>query len=351
MKMSDNFSYKNMLDSPGMLIPVGLMVVLFIIPMISRNPIFLHLMILIFFYAYLTVSWNILGGFAGQLSIGHTAFTGIGAYTSTLLFIHLGLTPWIGMFVGGIFSAIVAVTIGYPCFKLRGAYFALSTLGFVEMVRLIITNTNEFMGIQIKGATGIEVPLLGHSPVNFQFLNKEYYYYIILIMMLLVLLLTYMVSKSKFGYYLYAIKNDLDAAQSLGINVSRSRLKAAALSAFLTGLGGTFYAQLFLFIDPEGIIGSYLSLEIVLIAIIGGRGTLLGPIWGSFFLVPISELTRIFFGGTYLGIDLIIFGVILVLVIIFLPRGINELILRAYAWLAERLGRKTVEGGVKGGTY
>jgi len=291
-------------------------------------------MILIFFYAYLTISWNLLGGFAGQLSLGHTAFTGIGAYTSTLLFANLGLSPWLGMFLGGIFSGAVAVGIGYPCFRLRGAYYALATLGFVEMLRLIVTNTNEVLGIQIKGATGIDVPLLGHSPMNFQFVNKEYYYYVILVMTLAALFITYKVSKSKFGYYLFAIKNDLDAAQSLGINVTNCRLKAAALSGFLAGLGGTFYAQLFLFIDPEAIIGSYLSLEIVLIAIVGGRGTLLGPIWGAFFLVPISEFTRIFLGGTYLGVHLLVFGVILILVIIFLPRGFNDVVLRAYflAW-------------------
>lgn len=337
-------------NSPKFYVPFILVGILFIIPLINHNPIFLHLMILIFFYAYLTISWNIVGGFAGQLSLGHTAFTGIGAYTSTLLFIQLGVTPWIGMFIGGILAAIAAITIGYPCFRLRGAYFALATIGFVETLRIVIESTNEIFGIQIKGAMGMTLPLLGHSPINFQFLSKAYYYYIILMMMLIALYVTYRISKSKLGYYLFAIKNDLDAAASLGVDVSRCRLKAAALSAFLTGLGGTFYAQLVLFIDPAGIIGLYLSFEIAFIAIIGGRGTLLGPVLGSFLLVPVSELTRVYLGGTYFGVHLIVFGGVLVLVMLFLPRGINDVIVRGYSRVIGRLEMKAVETGAGHGT-
>jgi branched-chain amino acid transport system permease protein len=328
------------LSSPRTYVPLILVGVLFVIPVVTHDPIFLHLMILIFFYAYLTLSWNIVGGFAGQVSLGHTAFTGIGAYTSTLLFIQLGLTPWIGMFAGGFLAALVAVLIGYPCFKLRGAYFALSTIGFLEALRIIVENTNEVFGIPIKGAQGMEVPLLGQSLLNFQFLDKEYYYYVILIMMFIALWITYGVSKSKFGYYLIAIKNDIDAAESLGVNVARAKLKAAALSGFLTAIGGTFYAQLILFIDPANIIGAYLSFEIVFIAVIGGRGTLLGPILGAFLLVPVSELTRVYLGGTYFGVHLIVFGGILMGVMLFLPRGINDSVLKIYNFLMHKLEKK-----------
>lgn len=336
--------------SPRFYIPLILIGILFMMPLVIYDPIFLHLMILIFFYAYLTLSWNVVGGFAGQLSLGHTAFTGIGAYTSTLLFIQLGVTPWIGMFIGGIFAAIAAITIGYPCFKLRGAYFALATIGFVETLRIAIESTNEVFGIQFKGAMGMTLPLMGHSPLNFQFLSKAYYYYIILIMMLIALYITYRISKSRLGYYLFAIKNDLDAAQSLGVDVSRCRLKAAALSAFLTGLGGTFYAQLVLFIDPAGIIGLYLSFEIAFIAIIGGRGTLLGPVLGSFLLIPVSELTRIYLGGTYFGVHLVVFGGVLMLVMLFLPRGINDPIIHAYSRVIERLEKANLKTEVDHGT-
>ena len=175
------------LTLPRILIPAALIGALLILPLITSDPIFLHLMILIFFYSYLTVSWNIVGGFAGQLSLGHTAFTGIGAYTSTLLFIQLGVTPWVGMLAGGLFSAVAAVTIGYPCFKLRGAYFALATIGFVETLRILFENTQSIFGIQVHGAQGMTLPLKGHSWAAFQFLRKEQYYYIILVMMLVAL--------------------------------------------------------------------------------------------------------------------------------------------------------------------
>lgn len=318
----------NLLSAPRFCLLVGLAVFLLLLPLIQNNPIFLHLMILIFFYSYLTLSWNIIGGLAGQVSLGHTAFAGIGAYTSTILFAQFGLTPWLGMLVGGAVAAAVSLLIGYPCFKLRGAYYALATLGFLEVVRLIAENTNEIFGIQIRAAQGIEVPLRGHAPLYFQFLEKEYYYYVIFFLMLVAMWITYKIQRSRFGYYLAAIKNDIDAAQSLGVNVTAEKLKAAAISGFLAGLAGTFYAQLILFIDPAGIFGGYLSMEIVFIAVIGGRGTLLGPVIGAFFLIPISELTRMYLGGAYFGVHLIVFGCILILIMLFLPRGIHGLVMK-----------------------
>jgi len=324
-----------------------LLLVLFSIPLIIKNPVFLQLMILVFWYAYLTLSWNIVGGFAGQLSLGHAAFTGIGAYTSTVLFIQFGLSPWLGMLAGGTFAAIIAITIGYPCFRLRGAYFALSTIAFAEALKVLVENTREVFGIPIKGAQGLLVPLKGQSLINFQFLSKAHYYYVILIMMLVALFITYKITKSKLGYYLSAIRNDVDAARSLGINVSRCRLKAAILSAFLTAIGGTFYAQMLLFIDPAGIMGLYLSMEIVFIAIIGGRGTLMGPILGAFFMVPIAEFTRFYFGGQKVGVHFIIYGIALIAIMLFSPRGINDLIVRGYNLLFGEKGRK--EGNFLGG--
>jgi len=350
MTFSESASCLQRLNSPRFYIPAILAGCLFIVPLVYSNPIFLELMILIYFYAYLTTSWNLLGGFAGQLSLGHTAFTGIGAYTSTILFISFGLTPWLGMLLGGVFAAIIAITIGYPCFRLKGAYFALSTLACVETLRLVVENTNSIFGMKVGGPRGIELPLKGHSLISFQFLDKVYYYYIILAMMLIALLISYMISKSKLGYCLSAIRNDVDAAQSLGVNVSWCRSQAAILSAFLTAIGGTFYAQLILFIDPASIISGYLSLEIVLIAIVGGRGTLMGPILGSFFLIPISELTRIYLGGSYMGVHLIVFGGILMLVILFLPQGINGLVSEYYFGLIGRLEKRRGEL-IKDGTF
>lgn len=319
------------------IIPALLIGVLLLIPLLISDPIFLHMMILIFLYSYLTISWNVVGGLAGQLSLGHTAYTGIGAYTSTLLFIQFGVSPWIGMFIGGLFSAVAAVTIGYPCFKLRGAYFALATIGFVETLRIIFENTQKIFGIQIHEAQGMTLPLKGHSWGAFQFMNKANYYYIILVMMLVALFITFRVAKSKLGYNLFAIKDDVDAATTLGVDVSSCRLKATALSAFLTGIGGTFYAQLILFIDPVNVFGLYFSMELVFIAVIGGRGTLLGPVFGSFLLIPLTELTRIYLGGSLIGLHLLLFGFILMVVMLFLPRGINDPLMAGYNWLIAKL--------------
>ncbi len=165
-------------------------------------------------------------------------------------------------------------------------------------------------------------------------------------MMLIALWITHRIFRSRFGYYLAAIKNDIDAAESLGVNVTIEKLKAAALSAFLAGCAGTFYAQLILFIDPGGIFSGYLSLEIVFIGVIGGRGTLMGPILGSFLLVPLSELSRIYLGGTYFGIHLIVFGSILIVVMLFYPRGIKELVAKGYSWFIEKLEKSPASVGV-----
>jgi branched-chain amino acid transport system permease protein len=244
------------------------------------------------------------------------------------------------MVIGGILAMIVGVIIGLPTFKMRGAYFALATIAFAEGIRVMMENIDNLGPLHLNGPRGLQIPPLNTGFINFMFAHKEPYYYIILIMMFIALYVTYRISKSKFGYYLLAIKNDLEAAESLGVNIAQSKLKAAAISGFLTGIGGTFYAQLILFIDPSNIIGAYLSFEIVFIAVIGGRGTLLGPILGSFLLVPVSELTRVYLGGTYFGVHLIVFGAMLIVVMLFLPRGINDPVLKIYHWVIEKLERK-----------
>jgi len=328
--------------SPKFYFPLVLVVVLFCIPLVLKDPSWLQFLILIMFYAYLTCSWNIIGGFAGQLSLGHAAYIGIGAYTSTALYLHFGLSPWLGMFVGGVFAALVAVTVGYPCFKLRGAYFALASIAFAEVIRVVTENTYHIGSIEIRGPRGLLLPPLGHSPLAFQFLNKAYYYYIILIMMLIALLVTYRISKTKLGYSLSAIRNSLEAAQSLGVNVARCRVTAAATSAFLTALGGTFYAQLILYIFPEGVMGIIFSCEIAFIAIIGGRGTVFGPILGALIYIPASELTRMYLGGgRLLGIHMVILGIIVMMVMLFQPAGVIKPLRRAYLSFSKRLEKQS----------
>lgn len=307
-------------------------VILLVFPLFIRSPTFLQFMILILWYAYLTTSWNLVGGFAGVLPLGHAAFAGIGAYISSVLFIHYGLTPWVGMFAGAFLAAIVGVIIGAPTFKLRGAYFALATIAICEGLRVILENTQKFLGFDINGARGILLPLKGHSPINYQFLDKRYFYYVILVMLAIIFCITYRIARSKLGYYLMAGGEEKEAAEALGINVAKCKLIAMAISTFFTALGGTFYMQLVHYIYPRGIVSLDLSFEIAFIAIIGGRGTLLGPIVGAVLLVPAAELTRTYLGGSYEGVHLMLYGAVLVAVMVFKPRGLMEPLEAFYRW-------------------
>jgi branched-chain amino acid transport system permease protein len=310
--------------------PVVCILILLVVPLIFGNPAFLQLMVLVLLYAYLTTSWNLVGGFAGVLPLGHTLFIGIGAYTSTLLFIELGLTPWIGMFVGAFMAMIAGLLIGLPTLKLRGAYFALASIAFLEGFRVVTENTKEVFGVKINGPQGLLLPLKGNSLYYYQFDNKIWYYYLILIMTAIVLYITWKVSVSRLGYYLMAGGEDKEAAEALGVNVFRCKIYAMMMSTFLTALGGTFYAQLVRYIYPKGIMNLEFAFEIAFIAIVGGRGTLAGPILGSFLLVPLAELTRLYLGGSYLGIHLVVYGIVLMIVMLFQPRGITAPLAKAY---------------------
>jgi len=320
---------------------VIVVVTLLALPLFIRSVTFFQFMILILWYAYLTTSWNLVGGFAGVLPLGHAAFAGIGAYTSSVLFIHYGLTPWAGMVVGGLLAAIVGVIIGAPTFKLRGAYFALATIAISEGLRVILENIQKIGGFEINGARGILLPLKGHSPIDFQFLDKRYYYYIILAMLAVIFIITYRIARSKLGYYLTAGGEEKEGAEALGVNVAKCKLIAMAISTFFTAMGGTFYMQLVHYIYPRGILSLDLSFEIAFIAIIGGRGTLIGPIIGAVLLVPAAELTRTYLGGSYEGVHLMLYGAVLMAVMLFRPRGLMEPLEAFYRWGVQKLAPQT----------
>lgn len=283
---------------------------------------YIHILILILVYAYLGSSWNVLGGYCGQFSFGHATFFGLGAYTSTILFMRFGISPWIGMVLGGILSMFVGIFIGFICFRygLKGPFFALATLAFAEMFRVAALN------IPLTGkAMGILITLKGTSFPAFQFQEKIYYYYIILAFNVFIVLVTHLIENRKLGDYLEAIKEDEDAAEALGIDTLRYKIIAISISSFLTALGGTFYAQYLFYIDPDICFGVHNSIEIFMRPILGGLGTVYGAFLGSLILGPLSELTRGLLGG-YSGMHLMLFGVVLVVVIIFLPRGVVGLL-------------------------
>ena len=316
----------------------GVIVLALLLPLAVRSATYLHILILLFFYAYLTTSWNLVGGFAGVLPLGHAAFVGIGAYTSTILFLQYGVSPWLGMLVGGVLATLAGVLIGLPTFKMRGAYFALATIAFAEGLRVIVENIDQLGPWSINGPRGLQIPPLNFGLGNLLFAGKEPYYYIILLMLAGVLLLTWSISRSKLGYYLNAGGEEPEAAMALGVNVARAKLIAMAMSSFLTALAGTFYAQFTLYIHPKSVISLDLSFEMAFIALIGGRGSIVGPVLGALLLRPVSDFSRIYFGDTLPGLHLIIFGVILILVMIFQPRGLQEPLTRLYHRLLDLLG-------------
>ena len=284
--------------------------------------------ILIFFYGYLAQAWNIVGGYAGQLSAGHAAFVGVGGYTAAMLSIELGLTPWVGMFVGGALAAVLGAMIGYLGFRfgLRGFYFVLLTVAFAELCRIIASNIDA-----IGGSLGLYITFTG-NPRQFQFQDSRAYYYVALALMLGATGVVWLVERLRVGAYLAAIREDESASEALGVDTFRYKLLAMVLSSFLTGVGGTFYAFYLFSLQPGTVFGIPLSVEIVVRAIVGGSGTLLGPILGSFILTPLGELTRYYFGqGGLHGAHLVVYGALLVAVVLFIPEGAYPRIRRALA--------------------
>jgi branched-chain amino acid transport system permease protein len=304
------------------LIGFVLIISLILFPLFA-NPSLVHVMILIFLYAFLGESWNILGGLAGQLSLGHAIFFGLGAYLSTLLSINLNVSPWLGLIIAGFTSSMVGVVISYPVFhyKLRGAYFALVTLAYGEIFEKVATRIN-----LTGGALGLVIPLKEESWWAFQFKQKIPYYYIIFALTVIAVGITYWIKRSRMGYLLAGIREDEDAAEALGVEITRYKLWATAISAFLTAVGGVFYAQYVMFIDPKTTLSVFLSIEIILRPIIGGMGTVFGPILGSFLLTPLSELARVVMGGGRSGVHLLVYGIALIVVCLLMPKGIAVVI-------------------------
>jgi branched-chain amino acid transport system permease protein len=278
----------------------------------------LTIFILILFYAFLGQAWNIVGGYTGQLSAGHAAFVGVGAYTAAMLSTEWGLTPWLGMFVGAALAAALGAIIGFLGFRfgLRGFYFVLLTVAFAEVCRILVSNIDA-----LGGALGLYITFTG-NPRQFQFQDQRAYYYIALALMLLATGVAALIERRRFGIYLGAIREDELACEALGVNTFKYKMLAMVVSSALTGLGGAFYAFYLFSLQPSTVFGIPLSVEIVIRPIIGGAGTLLGPILGSFILTPLGELSRQYFGQSGLhGAHLIVYGVLLVSVVLFLPQG------------------------------
>ncbi len=292
-----------------------------------------NLLITAFYFAYLGQAWNILGGYAGQLSLGHAAFFAIGAYTSVVLHSHLGLSPWIGMLLGAALAAVVSQGIGFLGFRfgLRGFYFILLTLAAAEILRLIALHL-PILG----GYTGLFINFTP-NPWQFQFKGKTPYYFTALGFLVLASSVVWLVERSKFGAYLVAIREDEDAAEALGVDTFRYKMLAYAVSAALTALGGTFYAYYQFYLQPNTVLGMHHSVDIMIRPIVGGSGTILGPILGSLLLELLGEFSRTYFATGAAGLYVVIYGLLLIVVVLFLPRGVYPTVL---GWVRRGRGRR-----------
>ena len=291
--------------------------VLFALPYVMSNPFYQHLVIMVLFWTLLGSAWNLLGGFAGQVSFGHATFLGVGAYTTMLLYLKLGWSPWLGLVLGGLTGALIALPIGLICFRLRGPYFSLATLAVAEIVRLVALNWETLTA----GPTGLlitQLPALSWFGTSVNWESKLPFYYLAVGLALIAMGATWFVSRSRLGAYLLAIREDMDSAEASGIDTTRTKVAALAISAFIAGLAGGFYGLYFRYIDPDAVFSISMSVEMVFIAVIGGIATTAGPIVGAVFLVTIAE----FFRERFQVGHLIFYGLLMMIVIRYMPDGI-----------------------------
>lgn len=315
------------------ILPLVLLVIVLAWPEVVSNKFTVDIGIRVFMFAFIGVAWNLLGGYAKQNSLGHAAYFGIGAYTSTILMIRYGVSPWIGMVIGGFVAVLISLPIGAVCFRLRGPYFSIATIATAQALRLLFLKMRDFTW----GAEGTTIPYLGNSPLMMQFDSKSAYFYLALALLGLGIGVTLYIQRSWWGYYLVALGEDQDAAEAVGVNVPRIKRDILMISAFLTGLAGTFYVQYIYFIDPDTAFGFNISLEAALVAIVGGIGTVWGPVLGAFLLEPTSALVQVWLGGTYAGVQLILYSLVLMVVILWRPNGLFGIVATAYERLLRLL--------------
>ena len=296
-------------------------------PLVVKDVYTQNILVLTLMYAALSQSWNILGGYCGQISLGHALYFGIGAYTSTLLYTKLGIVPWFGMVAGGLIAAALALALGYQLFRLAGHYFTIATIVIAEP-GLVLANNWDFAG----AATGIQWPYGPDSWATLQFARTKLpYIYFGLGFVAVTWLVTFFIENSRWGYWWRAVKDNADAAESLGVVIFRSKMAAAALSAFFTAVGGAFYAAFVSYIDPESTLNFSFSLLMALPAVLGGIGTLWGPALGAAILIPLTEVTRSYLGGSGRGFDLIVYGLLVMVIALARPEGLVSLFLKRAA--------------------
>ena len=289
-----------------------------LIPFLTDSGVVLNFVMMSLYACLLAQAWNLLGGFGGQFSFGHALFFGVGAYIQVIAQVQGGWNPWLALPVAMLVSAAVGAFVGALSFRygLKGSYFALVTLAFAEVFRILA------LSVSFTGAgVGLMLPL-NESLSNMQFTSRAGYVWLVLSLVTLALLVTAWLRHSRFGAYLQAVRDNEDAALAVGVNPFRIKLVAIVLSGALMGAGGAFYAQVFQYIDPGLAFGPHTSVEALVGAIVGGMGTLWGPVLGALALHVLADVTRNLLGQLP-GINMVIYGIVLIVIVMFLPRGIS----------------------------
>jgi len=301
-----------------------LLVVLAVLPLPIHDVYTRNLIIITLLFAGLAQAWNILGGSCGQISLGHSLYFGIGCYVSTLLFVNLHVPPPLGMVAAGSVAALVALLVGWPCFRLSGHYYAIATVVIQEIAYLLALNWD-----WIGGASGVYVPFRGESWLNLQFrTDKLPWHFVVLGFAAVTWLIAWWFEGSRIGFAWRAVKDDVVAARSLGVRIFPSKMAAAGVSGFLTGVGGAIFAQYVGYIDPDSILSGPLAILIALPAVLGGVGTLWGPFVGAAVLIPLKELSSSYLGSSGSGFDLMLYGVLIMAVALLRPQGLGSLFRR-----------------------
>ena len=326
------FSRKNQRHA---MLMVGVGLIALCLPLFITDEFFLDVIILSFFYAYMALSWNLLGGKTGMFSLGHAGFFGIGAYTSTLLYLKFGISPWVGISIGASLSGLVGMVFFYPCFRLHGLFFALATLAFAEVLLILFLHFDSITG----GGVGLSIP---YKPglKNLIFDGKTGYYYVFLFALVILIGISDLIGRSKFGWRLEAIREDERTAQTLGISVVQNKLCVVGISSFFAGAGGALYAQYLLFISPDFIFSWVFSVQFLLVCIVGGLQTVMGPVLGSFLLTPLEVSARFMF-NEWSGLSYAVYGLVLIVMSVALPEGLLPLLSRIVSMTIQKRDEET----------
>src|SRR5215471_1059998 len=303
--------------------PALLLALIVAYPLVLSTPFEQRLGALVLLYAIAASSWNIIGGYAGQVSVGHVVFFGCGAYAAMGAYAHFAFSPLVGLPAGIVLAVSIAAVIGVPTLRLSGHYFSMATIAVAELLRLVVTNT-EYLG----AAVGLSGPTVPRNVFDLSFISALPYYYLFLAVLAITLAITWWMANSRMGFYLRAIKDSERAARSLGVPAARTKLHAYMLSAGLTSVAGALYAMMFGFVDPESGLGILISVKMLIMAALGGAGLLFGPLVGAAILVPLEEISNSVLGGRGAGLTFVVYGAIIVLIARFQPGGLLTLATR-----------------------